>query len=331
ITTSPTNRDWNGVMFELQADTSLTLDSLTLRVQTSGAQTVRAFTHAGGLMGQENKPEEWEQLDTFPVLISKAGQWVTLPIGPVDLDKGDTLSLYLHLLNPDADLAYFAPTDTVVVQTPELRLRNSTGVSHTFGQTFNPRLYSGRIFYHFGFKPQGSCRSARIPVTVWISNPEIDLGPDSVLLVSDPLVLDAGPGWSAYQWSDGSMGQTKLIDHMMLEPGANLFSVTVTDHLGCPATDSVLVYYVPTDIREPDHTPEIRIRPNPGSTTFLLFSPTPLPEVSIDIFDAAGTRVYQTATTLPASLQSSFGPAGMYWIHIRGPRYQQMIKWIKIE
>lgn len=59
--------------------------------------------------------------------------------------------------------------------------------------------------------------------------PIIDLGPDSS--VCEGYTLDAGAGYSAYQWSTGESSQ------IVTASQTNVFSVTVTDSIGCTAVD----------------------------------------------------------------------------------------------
>jgi len=61
--------------------------------------------------------------------------------------------------------------------------------------------------------------------------PVIDLGPDSS--VCQGYVLNAGAGYSNYQWSTGQTNQTIVANQ------TNIFSVTVTDSIGCEGYDVV--------------------------------------------------------------------------------------------
>jgi hypothetical protein len=54
------------------------------------------------------------------------------------------------------------------------------------------------------------------------------------------VLLDAGAGFSAYLWSDGSTGQT------LNATAAGTYMVTVTNAVGCQAGDEVTVSYLPS-------------------------------------------------------------------------------------
>ncbi len=329
FTTTSTNRDWNGVMFELTAADTLTLDSIAVKMATAGDQTIVAYTRQGAVYGWENDPAGWTPLDSLPVRVAAAGDVVRLPVGPLGLRAGDTLAIYLHLADPAGQLSYDAVADTLSFSTPELTLRNGTGISYTFAERYYPRVFSGQVYYHFGANPEGACRSARLPVAVRIARPTVDLGPDSLMLVNDTLRLDAGPGFTAYAWSDGSAAQTITLHAGNLQPGPNTVWVAATDSLGCTASDSVLVYVTTVGATDLGIQPQIRLSPNPGQGAFLLWSDPPLPAVAIEVYDTAGRLLLRQTGDLPQRIGGGFGPAGLYWVRLTGAFGEQTIRWVK--
>jgi len=65
--------------------------------------------------------------------------------------------------------------------------------------------------------------------------PEINLGNDTYICNGGYIVLDAGPGFATYDWSNGSSDQWIVID----EPGT--YWVSVTSPLGCPGSDTIKI------------------------------------------------------------------------------------------
>ncbi len=66
--------------------------------------------------------------------------------------------------------------------------------------------------------------------------PVVDLGNDTTIYPADTLVLDAGGGLlNTYLWSDGSQGQTLIVDT------AGTYWVEVTNFSGCTASDTIIV------------------------------------------------------------------------------------------
>jgi hypothetical protein len=67
---------------------------------------------------------------------------------------------------------------------------------------------------------------------VTISSPEVSLSPDDTIYFTDQVTLNAG-NWEEYLWQDGSTKQTYVVTT------EGLYSVTVTDNLGCQGYDEV--------------------------------------------------------------------------------------------
>ena len=67
----------------------------------------------------------------------------------------------------------------------------------------------------------------------------IDLGPDRMICVGAPTVLDAGPGFVSYLWSTGATGQTTVVF------GPGTYGVTVTDSQSNVCSDTVFLFMAP--------------------------------------------------------------------------------------
>ena len=65
---------------------------------------------------------------------------------------------------------------------------------------------------------------------------DVNLG-NEITVSSLPFVLDAGPGFASYLWHDNSTSQTFTITENNIT-GTGLYSVTVTNDLGCEGSDS---------------------------------------------------------------------------------------------
>lgn len=80
----------------------------------------------------------------------------------------------------------------------------------------------------------GCSGSANITTTV-NSNPDVMIGGSTTFCIGGFTVLDAGPGYSTYSWSNSSADQTISVTL----PG--MYSVDVVDNNGCMGSSSVLV------------------------------------------------------------------------------------------
>lgn len=66
--------------------------------------------------------------------------------------------------------------------------------------------------------------------------PFVYLGADTIINPGDTLILDPGPGYNSYLWSDGSSSQTLMIDT------SGIYWVEVTDTVGCSGRDTIAVW-----------------------------------------------------------------------------------------
>lgn len=74
-------------------------------------------------------------------------------------------------------------------------------------------------------------------VQVTFEAEQINIGNDTVLCVGENLVLDAGAGYTDYEWNTGANQQT-----IQIETTGNYW-VVVTNEAGCQATDTILVVF----------------------------------------------------------------------------------------
>ncbi len=76
-----------------------------------------------------------------------------------------------------------------------------------------------------------------------LNSPVVSLGTDTTLCAGDSIVLDAGAGFNAYTWSDGTFAQTITVTN----PG--LYTIVVTDGNNCNGTDDIeVLFYAPVPV-----------------------------------------------------------------------------------
>jgi hypothetical protein len=99
--------------------------------------------------------------------------------------------------------------------------------------------------------------------------PVFDLGPDTVLKMSETLRLTIPPEFDSYEWQDGSTANYFDIIGKDYNAGDHYFWVTVGQN-GCYVTDSIRVSIIDDfGIKEPqNHT--IKIYPNPANRELLI-------------------------------------------------------------
>jgi PKD repeat protein len=103
-------------------------------------------------------------------------------------------------------------------------------------------------FYDWEVEVGEDCSSPRIEVSAIVHDlPEIDLGLDQTICENDELVLDAGEGFTEYNWSDLSHESSITVTQ------AGIYSVTVVDENECEASDEVEIFV--------DALPDVTINP----------------------------------------------------------------------
>jgi len=94
--------------------------------------------------------------------------------------------------------------------------------------------------------------------------PHINLGEDISVYQNSSIVLDAGAGYSIYQWSNNAT--TSAITLQLSNPGNYSYSVRVTDQNGCTDNDTIKITVNEiTGLDENNLGIEYRLYPNPSS------------------------------------------------------------------
>ena len=318
FTTANNNISWNGTMFDLYADSTLVIDSLSLKVTTTGVQTIRVYRRSGTHIGYETNSGAWTLQGDYPVNVPNTSDFVTIGTMGISLNAGDSLALYLQLLNSSSTLGYQSLGQPVTRSTSELRITTGSGASFNFGGNFYPRDWNGEIFYHFGSKPDGDCQSPRVAVLASVSNPSISLGNDTILNTASTLTLDPGPGFDHYQWSTGDTTQAIVLDGNALGTGIYTVVVQGEDSLGCMASDTIIVVFAPL-VSGDAAMAGIKAWPNPSSG--MLNVDLPEGEWRMQVLDLQGRSLWRgefSGSGIEAvDLQGL--PAGLYLLDFSGP------------
>ncbi len=161
-------------------------------------------------------------------------------------------------------------------------------------------------------------------VTVNSSKPHIDLGPDTTIHADESLILSVDAGYADYIWSTGDTTHTITVDGLTAGPGTHNIWVTVTDSLGCTASDSITVT-ITTGIHKIAYKGNIHIFPNPSKGIFNVKAwGIPDKELDICVYNLKGQKIICDKTVrIPESGYSktfdlSAQPKGVYLIRISG-------------
>jgi hypothetical protein len=155
-------------------------------------------------------------------------------------------------------------------------------------------------------------------VTLFVNPaPVVSLGNDTIFNSPAAYVLDPGPGFLSYLWSDGSGEQTLTVTE------TGLYSVTVTDNNGCQGSTAVHVTIQPSRTAELVNTGDLVLFPNPAGTAVFVRLPMTgwQEQATMTLFDAIGHQVLSTSVTTGEAdtLQVDVAqlPAGTYTLTVR--------------
>lgn len=318
-TVSNTTTNWNGIMFDVVAHVPLTIDSLRLRINSTGPQSVVAFTKVGTHIGAQNNAVAWQVWGSDLVNVVAAGDFKVVQFPELVLQQGDTLGVYLYMQQSNATLSYRWSASPGVFSNSELSVLSGTGVSHTFTNLYYPRHWAGEVFYHHGFAETGTCASPRTLVSAAVSQPVISLGNDTSIYASDTLVLQASTGFASYFWQTGSTTDSLLVDANTFGLGPSIFWVEGTDPFGCTARDTIEVTILADTLvdglAERQQLGDFTLFPNPSQGSFQLQFKSGESR-TIQLYDSIGNRLLEVQNSTDRWTNPQELTAGSYSLSI---------------
>lgn len=112
---------------------------------------------------------------------------------------------------------------------------------------------------------ENNCSAADTAIITFFENPQVDLGPDTIICQNQSVILDAGYPGSSYSWSTGQTTQTIVVDTSNFGIGEHSFSVSVITPLSCQGYDEIEVELLDcTGINESKATVSLVAYPNPS-------------------------------------------------------------------
>lgn len=153
--------------------------------------------------------------------------------------------------------------------------------------------------------------------------PYVDLGAD--IIGNPPFVLDAGVGFTSYLWSNLETDQAIVVSQ------TGLYSVTVTDAVGCQGSDTIIVTIL--GINEMA-TGSVSIYPNPTAGIFTCsFNLTLIEEANLFVTNILGEIVHEqilpgVSYNQKINLNLSELAEGTYLLYLRNDQVNQVQKLI---
>lgn len=264
-TSSQADVHWNGIMFNIVAHTNLILDSVMAVFNTTGNQQVNVWFKNGSYKGSENTIADWTNGGNTTVNVTNSGDKAAVSLMGKSIAAGDTLGVYLHLNSASGKLSYDRITREKEYKNTELSLLTGTGISHQFVGKYFPRNWAGKVFYHFGNRPNGACQTNTKAIAV-VKNEEVNLGKDTSITSIDNLVLGAPPHFVDYLWSNGSTNGFLIVDSSKYAVGTHKIWVRGYTADSCMGTDTILVTITKSTVglNNKSISSGIKVFPNPS-------------------------------------------------------------------
>ena len=161
----------------------------------------------------------------------------------------------------------------------------------------------------------GCMDQASATLQVQGSIPVVNLGNDTTTSNGDPLLLNAGSGFSSYSWQDGSTGST------FLATVDGTYWVEVTNANGCTGSDTIQVSIGPVGIEDLVESVQVKLYPNPTRHDLTLEWDRVVPTSgTLQILSSLGTQVHmepfafgtERSKTIPMAQLA----AGLYFVRI---------------
>lgn len=269
---TPTNTTtaWDGYMFDIVAQEDLLLDSITIIANTLGNQPIELYYKLGTHIGSESTVSAWTLWTTDTFTIITADSMATLRVPSANIVAGDTLGLYVNMVNANADLRYLNSGGAAVQGNQSISVLSGTGITNGFTQSYYPRLFRGQVHYSTSTQTNGQCKSPLLPVVAFIDTQQVSITAPDTVAVGQTLIMTIAQSGNAY-WSTGDTGGIVSLDSLAGMPfGDNQFWVNLESVYGCTSSDTVTVYIIsaldtPTVVRETYMASSIAVYPNPSS------------------------------------------------------------------
>ena len=151
-------------------------------------------------------------------------------------------------------------------------------------------------------------------VNVLPSTISVNLGSDFILAGANAATLDVGSNWESVVWSDGSTGDSIVIDSTVLQLGSNTIWVTVVDEYGCTASDTLVVEYQSVSSSDIGSHIPLNVYPNPSENGMLRVDFEGHIH-SIKAIDITGRNVFNSVEIVGNVLNMSQLETGQYMIY----------------
>ncbi|MCF8298287.1 MAG: FG-GAP-like repeat-containing protein [Saprospiraceae bacterium] len=222
-------------------------------------------------------------------------------------------------------------SDTSVCSGEMLNLSASGGISYlwsTGDSTANINIYPTiTTNYSATVTDANGCSDAdTVTVTIFPIS-VVNLGNDTTIKMSNSITIDAGAGFSSYNWSSGSTTQTHIVDGTTLGAGTFTFYVDVIDANQCSNSDTIVITINDdTGLDLITQKTNVAIYPNPANKLlFVKIQNNEVKDASIIVINSQAkvmrTYIVEALTKSPYIIDLIDFPLGLYFIQVRTDKF----------
>ncbi len=147
-TTFVSNNGQDGNMFDVKAETAITIQGFDINICDETPTLVEVYYKVGTSVGFDHNPSAWTLLGNATVYPAGSDVPTPLPVGGLTIPAGATYGLYLTTTGGACGFNY---TDgTTDYSNSDLTIYHGFGKSYPFGDTYEPRIWNGTIYYTLG-------------------------------------------------------------------------------------------------------------------------------------------------------------------------------------
>lgn len=260
-TTLNSNINYNGAMFDVVANDQIVVDSIGVKINSIGQQSVTVYAINESHLGNENTPGLWSSLGVFNVEVVSNNELTYIPV-TFAMNSSDTIGIYTHMTNSGSNLSYKSLSAPVQRSNSEIEIITGSGIAYNFGNSFYPRDLNCAVHYHFGERLDGDCKTERQPIEAIVAEP-FSVIPDTIIDVLDTLIIDVPLNVVNPMWYDGSTEDSLILSGSDLGLGIHHLSLTATDLYNCEHTVDFIVGVADLVGMQTIEYVEVRAYPNP--------------------------------------------------------------------
>jgi len=180
---------------------------------------------------------------------------------------------------------------SILLGIPEGGVFSGSGV---VGNEFRPSLAgSGKHTVKYMYINDDYCEGIDSASTViYGSGQEIDIGDDQIINPTEFIELDAGPGFSNYYWSTGSIYRNIMIYYTDNPPGSVVRYVVMGVINGCSSQGETNITFADPDGIGENYKSKLKIFPNPNSGIFRISYLEEVQSFNLFIYDYYSQLIY---------------------------------------